>query len=341
MPGKKPTVKTVSFKDDMVQPVLDTLADGMRWVFGLSEGWQNRLNLRQNNFDLGVSHLKKGNISDAVFRFTIVTWLEPQNAAAWYYLGRSQIADGKTDLGIKSLNKSLQLQPKNEEARYLLAVADGAKVPVAQLPRMMPRSLSQDHFELLAETHDSEQLDEYKYKGHIVLADAVRSELGERANLRVLELGVGTGLCGARLRDKAVALTGADFSASMVGQAQKRLDGEGKPFYDTVVQREAHEFLREASPESYDVIIAAGLFSYVGDVSELIALAHQALTPGGILGFTADLHSGQDYQLLPAAGRFGFSETYLRELSRGFSDAKLSQADVYPEFKAWLGVWRK
>lgn len=348
MQKQKPTAKgqqrkKTSLVHELVQPVIDYSSNGFRWLFGLSKGWEKRMSMKQNNFDLGIAHFKRGHISDAIFRFTLVTWMQPGNAKAWYYLGRSQMADGKADLALKSLKKSAELEPRSEETAYMLAVAQGDKAPVGKLPRMMPLILAKDHFEWEASDYDRAQLEDFDYKGHLALATIVREHLPAQADIQLVDLGAGTGLCGARLRDAVTHLAGVDFSPAMLDQAKKLVDAQGNRIYDSLVLREVRDFLTDTAPESYDVAVAGGLISYIGDVNPLFALVAKALKPRGVFCFTADKFDGADYQFIASAGRFAFSEGYLRAgaTAAGFSDASLALTEIYPGYKAWLCVFKK
>jgi tetratricopeptide (TPR) repeat protein len=80
-------------------------------------------NLRENNFELGKKHYSLGNFDDAVMRFKFVTLLDQNYADAWYWLGRSYIANGKKPDAVNSLKKALAIKPNWPEAHEMLKVA--------------------------------------------------------------------------------------------------------------------------------------------------------------------------------------------------------------------------
>jgi hypothetical protein len=43
-------------------------------------------NLREANYNLGIMHLEKGNINDAIFRFKLMTKFWPDDQRSYYYL---------------------------------------------------------------------------------------------------------------------------------------------------------------------------------------------------------------------------------------------------------------
>jgi predicted TPR repeat methyltransferase len=298
----------------------------------------------QNNYQLGIKHLAAGNFSDAVFRFKAVTWLEPSNAEAWYNLATSYLADRKPSLAVQGYRRTLELKPDYEEAAYMLAVALGKKVTPQEMPRKMPLTLVTSHFEGLAEDYNRQQVEQGQYKGHIKLGEAARSVLQSgRMDHVVLDLGCGTGLCGAELRHVASAITGVDISPKMLIEAMKLKDTNNRKIFDELIQREAEGFLKDAYADYYDVILAGVTFSFIGDVSAIFTQALRTLKTGGILAFTADKTDGKDYVFDPAGGRFRFSKDYFQKLAAecGFKELRFDEIEAYPGYNMWLVILRK
>lgn len=346
MPATKPTVKKNTGRKN-VQSELKAWSDQWKQkIAGWVNRWQKSKDIIKNNYDLGRSHLQRGNIQDAVMRFKFVLWLDPKHEGAWYNLGCSHLIDGKTALAKDAFAKALKLNPANEEARYLLAIASGKSMPKSELPKKIPFSIIKDQFEALAPTFSSAEIEQYKYEGHALLCNAVRSALvpGKIDHI-VLEPGVGTGLCGPLLRDIAANITGVDFSPAMLAEAMKVVDEKGRKIYDSLVKREVQDFLTDAPDNGYDVVIAAGLVSYLGDLQPFFEQSARIVKKGGgVVALTADKLEGDgDYEFDPETGRFRFSQTYLSGLAAkyGLQEFRCREAKVYPEFVGWLCVYRK
>jgi predicted TPR repeat methyltransferase len=327
------------------RPAPGNPAEGMmRKLFSLKENWYKNTDIVKNNYELGLTHFQRGNISDAVFRFKLVTWIEPAHGEAWYYLGRSQLAEGKLAQASESLKKALKLKPDHELAGYFLALALGKSAPAEILPRRMPRALVTEHFDAIAATYNKEQLESFEYKGHMALIEAVRPLLVQgRIDHIVVELGVGTGLCGALLQDVSAHITGVDISQKMLEEAMKVQAPNGKKIYDALIHRDAVDFLKEVAPDSADIVLACQLISYMGDVEELFAQAARVLKPGGLFGVTAEKMDGSGYRFDPAAGVFRYGATYLQDLAAksGLAPAASGEANVYPDLPAHVFVFRK
>lgn len=343
MPEPKPAVKKAPSKQttgDRLQAIAENL---LRQLFGLTKGWHKQRDILQNNYNLGQEHLNLGHYRDAVFRFKIVTWIDPNYFGAWYGLGCAYLGIGEKSPARQALKKALQLKPGDEETTYMLAMAGGIQAPVS-LPRRVPPSLALTYFEGLAPFYAEEQLEVHQYRGHTLLVEAIRTCLTPgRIDHVMLDLGVGTGLCGPGLREVAAQLTGVDISAAMLAEAMKLQDENGKKIYDALIKREMHEFLQEAPAAAYDVVLAAGAFSYMGELEAVFAQVSRVLKPGGLFAFTADKQDSPGFTLDTELGRFHFSAEYLKEwaAANGLKALRFEEAETYPTYRAWLCVFAR
>jgi len=79
-----------------------------------------------------------------------------------------------------------------------------------------------------------------------------------------------------------------------------------------------------------DLILAADVFVYVGDLATVFRSARRILDPGGCLAFTVErANEGQDIQLLPSL-RYAHSEAYVRRLAyeARFTGVRISEAPI-------------
>jgi predicted TPR repeat methyltransferase len=196
-----------------------------------------------------------------------------------------------------------------ELIRYYLASLGADTVPVAA-----PRRLVSTVFDRYSDRYDRHVVGALKYRTPDLLLDAVAPFLPAR-NLDIVDLGCGTGLLGARFRPLAGALTGVDLSPGMLEVARQR------QIYDHLVCGELIEFLRTRAQEvardearAFDVVLAADVFVYLGDLSGLFQEAGRVLRPGGLFGFSVEADENRDF-VLRSTLRYAHSAAYLRRLA--------------------------
>jgi predicted TPR repeat methyltransferase len=86
-----------------------------------------------------------------------------------------------------------------------------------------------------------------------------------------------------------------------------------KGVYDALACEELTTFLGR-SPDQFDLIVAADLMVYFGNLTPLLLAAATALRPGGLFAFSTELWTGEGYRLLPS-GRFSHAPEYVRFLA--------------------------
>ena len=142
----------------------------------------------------------------------------------------------------------------------------------------------------------------------------------------VLDLGCGTGLCGPLLRPMAKTLAGVDLSPAMLEQARQR------NVYDRLEVGGLVEKMLEA-PRQYDLLSAADVLIYLGDLAPTFEAAAGALHPGGLFVFTVEAGNCDRFQLDCESRRYAHSKPYLLHLARifGFEPVHLSQIAIRKE----------
>jgi predicted TPR repeat methyltransferase len=206
--------------------------------------------------------------------------------------------------------------PSTAALHYALA-AQGDIFP----PTHVPASLVSRLFDRYA-GHFDDRLGGLSYCVPEMLAQALLGlELGR--DLDVLDLGCGTGLCAAHLRPLARTLAGVDLSPGMIDKARER------NIYDRLEVGELVEALRK-SPRSWDLLIAADVLIYLGDLAPTFEAAAQALRRGGVLAFSVEAGGGDRYHFNRRTRRFTHSHPYLQHLAaiHGF------RQEAFEEFTA-------
>lgn len=204
----------------------------------------------------------------------------------------------------------LALDPANAVYAYYDARAKG------QTPTHQPAELNRKLFDTAAHIFDQQLVQGLRYQLPEQIARKLVA-LHPDKKIRLLDLGCGTGLLGARLGKLDGRLDGVDVSPKMLEQASRL------KLYDSLKEADLHDTLRQAEAESYDVIAALEVCVYVGDLTEAVPAAWRVLAPGGRLIFSCEIgpEDGPDLFLNPTTERYVHKRSHVEGVCRaaGFS----------------------
>lgn len=205
--------------------------------------------------------------------------------------------------------------PAREQERatdFLVARYGGGSAP-AQSPPAYVAAL----FDGYSETFDEHLVGELEYRAPELVRAAVDGAIETRkGDLDILDVGCGTGLLGAALRSLARKLEGVDLSDGMLAKARER------EVYDRLEKRDLVSALGQYAKQ-LDVVAAADVLNYFGDLEEVFRAAGPALRTAGLFAFTLE-HAGagetrdaepSDWCLRPT-GRYVHSRSYVERLAR-------------------------
>jgi predicted TPR repeat methyltransferase len=203
------------------------------------------------------------------------------------------LAAGKLDEAALVTSTLLSLAPGDPIYTYYDARARG------QTPPHQPAELNRALFDSTAQVFDQQLVSKLRYRLPHLTAQKILKKYPHR-QLRLLDLGCGTGLLGAQLGKISGRLEGVDVSPKMLDQA-KRLG-----LYDSLEVGDLHKTLSDTSAASYDIVAALEVFVYIGDLSEAIPASFKVLVPGGYLVFSCEIGAddGPDLYLDPLTERY-------------------------------------
>jgi predicted TPR repeat methyltransferase len=120
-------------------------------------------------------------------------------------------------------------------------------------------------------------------------------------------------------------LSGVDMAPRMIEKARQR------GVYDELTAGDLTLTLKER-PRSFDLILAADVFNYVGCLDDVFEVAARALRPGGLFAFTIESIDTGDY-MLRRSRRYAQSVTYIRRLalSCGFAEVSVQKVELRKE----------
>ena len=274
-----------------------------------------------------------GSFDEAITAFLAATALEPEFADAWYGLGTVHHSKGDVSQASDCFERVLTIQPEHAAARHLLAAIRH------ECSDMPPSGFVRSLFDSYANRYDSHLTDRLEYRAHMLVEGAVVEALAGRRDIDALDVGCGTGLFGERIRAIASRLVGVDVSPGMILKASERR------CYDSLEEAELTEFLKVIPAESFDVIAAVDVFSYVGAIDRIVEHAWRALRVDGLLAFTVEAGDGE-YEL-HSSGRYRHGKRYLDRVREraNYRDVSCTREPIRSEAglpcEAFITVWRR
>ncbi|MCX8506467.1 MAG: methyltransferase domain-containing protein, partial [Alphaproteobacteria bacterium] len=182
--------------------------------------------------------------------------------------------------------------------------------------------LSDAHLEKLFDEYaprfDQHLLGQLQYRVPDLLVAALQNCI--TVPIRVLDLGCGTGLLGLALRRNFPSLItgidGVDLSAHMLHKAAQ------SGAYTNLHQGNIVTHLQAVQTGSYDLITAADVLVYVGDLDPLLRQIARILPMGGRAGFTVEMgddapQNHRDYYLQESR-RYAHNMPYITQLARQY-----------------------
>jgi predicted TPR repeat methyltransferase len=258
----------------------NVLADCERYQESI-DSYERAIELRPDDIPsrlaMGTMLERLGQFDRAVVEFQYVLEIEADSLSALSRLGAVLRKMDRLAEAREVYDRWLELSPENPIAMHLREACD---------PKNAPDRASQEYvkatFDGFAEDFD-EVLADLDYRVPELLGAMAEQHLAHspRGDLRIADLGCGTGLCATYLRGHAQRLVGVDLSAGMIARATER------EVYDELVEAELTAYLEGCSAE-YDLLVAADTLIYLGDLRSTFAAASNALRDEGKLLFSIE-----------------------------------------------------
>ena len=284
-----------------------------------------RLNPRHidayTNLGILLNALKR--TEEAARCFSTVITLRPRHREARKLLALAYCTLGETGEAMKVYKQWLEEEPDDPIALHMLAACTGLHVPLRASNAFIERT-----FDSFACSFES-QLQRLSYRAPPLVAAMLEDAGLERSKqLDVLDAGCGTGLCGPLITPYARRLVGVDLSEGMLARAKER------NLYHELLQTELTKYLRENSG-AFDLIVSADTLVYFGDLTEVLAVAADALRADGYLVFTLERAPEGETNVgyrLESHGRYSHVRSYVEQLLGAVGlQAKIIYADLRTE----------
>eukprot|EP01041_Mallomonas_annulata_P011979 gene11979-25087_t len=311
----------------------------------------------------------KGNLpNEALETYHKALALDPTLHVAWFNSAHALIKLGGHAGARASLQKTLEFDPTNVAAKHMLmALSDEDSNSVNTSDPEYIRQLFDDY---------KDDYDKHAKKLMYAAPRVIRSEMANiyktkyekemekrisekplyfaptylsymEKSLDILDLGCGTGLVGKWMKDYAKNMIGIDISEEMINKSRSKM------LYTDLQVNTIEKYLNECKMKSktFDLVIAADVFQYIGDLKETISKCVEAVRPGGYLIFTAEAFSpqlstdGSETAVpekgfkLQRNGRFCYVKSYISDILNGQKGINvIMDRDFSPRYEAGYPV---
>lgn len=242
--------------------------------------------------------------------------IAPRYAPAWLLLGRAReglaAPGGDPELraaAARAYACALDIDPDDTLGvrAHLVRLGPGDSLPV--LSPAYVRTL----FDGYAPRFERHLVDGLGYVGPQLVQAALPAT--PRSFAVALDLGCGTGLMGAAIRDRVGHLAGIDLSPGMLALARAK-SWQGRPLYDRLAEGELGAVLAGEPPDSADLCLAADVLIYVADLGSVLTGIGRVLRSGGLGAFTVQSHDGAG-TILGADGRYAHADAHIAASATG------------------------
>jgi predicted TPR repeat methyltransferase len=232
----------------------------------------------------------------------------PQWAAAWFLLAQARERAGDRAGAIAAY-----IDAALHDAKGVLgADLDLVRLGVAQPAGAGNTAYVAALFDEYAPRFDRHLREGLAYRGPEILLDAVISVCAAKRRgpsfSHMIDLGCGTGLAADVFAPHCARMSGVDLSPRMVALA------ETKGLYEVLETGELVAFLDRQATAGADLVLAADVLVYIGDLAPVFSAAARVLEAGGLFAVTVQA-SPADEIALGEDKRFAHSPAYLRRIT--------------------------
>ena len=278
-------------------------------------------NLSKTNFDLGLYHFEKGNISDAIFRFKLLKRFDNRYEGLDYFLGRCYLEQSKYDKAKLFLNMYIASNQSKlkEEAIYCMKLVDNDVNNIKSIPAGIVNHRLNQEFDFYVKAAQA-----FKKPGskNIIYDNIVEAlQNNEKIfNYNMLELGCGSGLIPHILRRNQLLhfVLGVDDNKNMVDYCKELTVGSDR-VYNAVYHQNIVDFLdsKSQSDSQFDIILGMNLISYSVDSERLLMKLKDFINKNGVMviGFYSR-EQNEDYAFERKLEMFIYNANYVTEIAK-------------------------
>ena len=272
-----------------------------------------------SRYDYATGLAEQGDFAAAADLYAQTLEIAPEWAACWFAYGDMLEKLHRNEDACAAFSKVIALMAEDPFGANMHLYKLG-KVGSAD-----PSAYVTGLFDQYAPRFETHLVKALHYRGPETLCSELDQFAGQnRTFTHFIDLGCGTGLMAKALSGRYMRATGIDLSQQMITEARK------SGLYTGLHVGELLHFLETQPDHSADLVMAADVFVYCGDLASIFAAVRQVLTADGYFGFSVQLPAvstegrpfilGDDY-------RFAHSWDYIQRLTEASGFRVQSQLD--------------
>lgn len=236
--------------------------------------------------------------------------LAPAWAAGWVRLAEYLEKAERPSDAAPALRRVLELDPQDIFGAGLKLALLGEVATPDKPPSRYVEALFDDY----ADRFEAALVERLDYSVPGKLARLVRRVRGEAGAFEcAVDLGCGTGLFGVEIRSGVKRLEGFDLSVNMLAKAEEKGIYDHLARSDLSLPAEDSGLFGDGLPaRRADLVGAADVLMYLGDLSNAFALAAALAAPGAVFAFSVEDAATKDGFHLAPSLRYAHSESYVR-----------------------------
>lgn len=257
------------------------------------------------SYNLAVILQKIGEYEQALDLMFFAYYKNPQNTSWMFNIAETLILyhHHEAKKAERIVQNWLQKMPQCIAAVHLNALFKNEKSPVET-------TYNQMLFDQFAPTYESTM-----QSIHYSVIEQIAEQLTPQ-DQKILDLGCGTGLLGAKISDSDRILDGVDFSSNMLAKAAE------KKVYQNLIKDDILHYLQTRS-RHYDAIVAADVFCYLADLAEVF----KACAPAKLI-FSVETDDTAQSAAIQSTGRYKHNPQHVEQLLQAAGYQKITRHPI-------------
>lgn len=265
-------------------------------------------------FNLGVIYQSINKIKKAINSYLQATTISPNYARAFANLAYLYHEINNIKKCEEACNTAIKLDPNNPQIKHM-ASALGIFPPPDTADQQYIKNIYNDY----AKDYDQHLSLTLKSNVPELIHNSTIKHINTQcSNLKLLDLGCGTGNCGILFKKVTQKMTGIDLSNEMINKARE------KKCYSDLHTAEINEYLCN-NKVLFDITISSDVLIYVGDLLSIFKGVHKSLNKNGLFAFSVETseNSESDF-ILSHTGRYKHNLNYITKISKACNFTILS-----------------